>query len=163
MIILVMGVSGSGKTTIGRYLAADLGWQFRDADDFHPPGNIEKMRQGIPLTDSDRAPWLLAMQQAIRSWIQTNTNVVLACSALKSSYRQILYQPTDPIQLVYLTGSFELIQQRLNQRQGHYMQANLLKSQFDALEQPENALIVDITQSPPVIIEQIRTALGLIQ
>jgi gluconokinase len=161
MIILIMGVSGSGKTTIGQHLAATLHWQFKDADDFHPAENIEKMRQGMPLTDNDRTPWLLALQHAIRSWIQTNSNVILACSALKSSYRQILYQPSDPVRLVYLKGPFELIQQRLNQRHGHYMKADLLESQFKALEEPENALIVKIDQPPIAIVEQIKDGLGL--
>ncbi|MGA7932930.1 MAG: gluconokinase [Kovacikia sp.] len=160
-IILITGVSGSGKTTIGERLAEALGWQFWDGDDFHPVQNIEKMRRGIPLTDRDRAPWLLAMQRAIHSWIETHTPVVMACSALKSSYRQILYQPSDPVYLIYLKGSFELIQQRLNQRQGHYMKADLLKSQFAALEEPENALIIDISQPPALITTQIRSALGL--
>jgi gluconokinase len=161
MIILIMGVSGSGKTTIGQHLASTLHWQFKDADDFHPPENIEKMAQGIPLTDGDRTPWLLALQHAIQIWIQTNSNVILACSALKSSYRQILYQPSDPVQIVYLKGSFKLIQQRLNQRHGHYMKADLLESQFKALEEPEKALIVDIDQPPDTIAEQIRAALGI--
>lgn len=116
------------------------------------------MRHGMPLDDRDRSPWLLSLHHAIQFWLQTNTNVVLACSALKSSYRQILYQPSDPVKLVYLTGSFELIQQRLRQRQGHYMQAELLQSQVDALEEPEGALYADVAQSPAAIVEHIRQA-----
>lgn len=161
MIILILGVSGSGKTTIGQQLAATLHWQFQDADDFHPAANIEKMRHGIPLTDGDRAPWLLALQQAITLWLQTNTNTVLACSALKARYRQQLIQSSMQVKQVYLKGSFALIQQRLQQRQGHYMRADLLQSQFDTLEEPEDALWIDIDQSSAAIVAQIRAALGV--
>ena len=158
MIILVMGVSGSGKTMIGSQLAKSLHWQFRDADDFHPTANIEKMRHGIPLSDADRQPWLIALQQAIKDWLQTQTNTVLACSALKSEYRQ-QFCPSPQVKLVYLKGSFELIQQRLQQRQGHYMKADLLHSQFDTLEEPDAAIQVDIDQPPSAIVAEIRKAL----
>ncbi|MBH8565548.1 gluconokinase [Nostoc sp. CENA67] len=161
MIILVMGVSGSGKTTIGQLLAASLHWEFQDADSFHSPENIEKMRHGIPLNDLDRMPWLLALQQAIQNWLQENKNVVLACSALKASYREFLLVDSDGIKLVYLKGSFELIQQRLQQRQSHFMTEKLLNSQFDTLEEPENALIVDVSQPPELIVEDIKTVLGI--
>ncbi|MBI4785267.1 MAG: gluconokinase [Oscillatoriophycideae cyanobacterium NC_groundwater_1537_Pr4_S-0.65um_50_18] len=169
MVIVVMGVSGSGKTTIGRLLAESLQWQFSDADDFHSATNIEKMQQGIPLTDADRFPWLQAIRVAIEAWLSQEVNVVLACSALKSEYRQWL-QPSEPLQMsqqqscvrwVYLQGSFELIWQRLSQRQGHYMKANLLQSQMEALEEPEDALRIDVFQSPEAIVQQIRSSLVL--
>jgi len=160
MIILVMGVSGAGKTTIGQQLAETLHWQFQDADRFHSAANIEKMRRGIPLSDIDRLPWLLAMQQAIAGWLQTQTNTVLACSALKAEYRQRLCQSSQ-VKQVYLKGSFALIQQRLQQRQEHYMPADLLQSQFDTLEEPEDAFQVDIDQSPTAIVAQIRQALNV--
>jgi gluconokinase len=160
MIILVMGVSGSGKTTIGALLAATLHWQFQDADQFHPAANIAKMRHGIPLNDVDRLPWLLAMQQAIADWQQAGIHTVLACSALKADYRQRLSQAA-PIKEVYLKGSFALIQQRLQQRQGHYMKADLLQSQFDTLEEPDDALVVDISQSPEAIVAEIRRSLNV--
>jgi len=159
-VILVMGVSGSGKTTIGQLLAASLHWKFSDADDFHPAANIEKMSHGIPLSDSDRLPWLEALRSAIEEWLQTGTNSVLACSALKSNYRQFL-QISDQVKFIYLKGSFDLIQQRLYQRHGHYMKADLLKSQFDTLEEPDNALVIDIAQTPEAIVQQIRNELKL--
>jgi gluconokinase len=161
MVILVMGVSGSGKTTIGQLLASSLHWQFSDADDFHSSANIQKMSHGIPLGDADRLPWLQALQQAIDEWLKTDTNVVLACSALKSSYRQFLCQESEQVKLVFLKGTFELIYQRLVERHEHYMQADLLQSQFEALEGPENALQIEIDQSPTAIVQQIRADLNL--
>jgi len=158
MVILLMGVSGSGKTTIGKMLADSLKWQFQDADDYHPSSNIEKMRQGIPLTDSDRQPWLESLQKSINEWLKTETQTILACSALKSSYRELL-QSSVEVKFVYLKGSFEIIQQRLNQRSGHYMNPNLLKSQFEALEEPVGVIQIDIEQPPKVIVQQIRQEL----
>jgi gluconokinase len=155
MIILVMGVSGSGKTTIAQMLADSLHWQFQDADDFHPQENIQKMRQGIPLDDDDRKPWLQILHSAIALWLHNHDNVVLACSALKASYRQMLVFDTN-IKQVYLKGSFELIQKRLQQRQNHFMSAKLLKSQFDSLQEPCDALIVDVSKSPQAIVNDIR-------
>jgi gluconokinase len=161
MIILVMGVSGSGKTTIGQLLAESLGWQFSDADSFHSPENIEKMRHGIPLTDVDRVPWLQALQTAIKTWLDHQTNVVLACSALRESYRKQLVLDGDRIHVIYLKGSHELIQQRLHQRHHHYMGENLLNSQFETLEEPTNAVFIDIAQSPQAIVQSIRLQLNL--
>ncbi|NEU74458.1 gluconokinase [Hassallia byssoidea VB512170] len=161
MIIIVMGVSGSGKTTIGQLLAESLHWEFRDADSFHSLENIEKMRHGIPLNDLDRMPWLLAMQQAIQHWLQENKNVVLACSALKASYRQYLLIGNEGVKLVYLKGSFELIQKRLQKRHNHFMSEKLLKSQFDTLEEPTEAISVNVSQSPEEIVQNIRVSLGI--
>lgn len=161
MIILVMGVSGSGKSTISKLLAEDLGWEFSDADCFHSPENIEKMRQGIPLNDLDRIPWLLSMQAALQKWLRENKNLVLACSALKASYRQYLIFDEEQIKLVYLKGSFEVIQKRLHARTNHFMSEQLLRSQFDTLEEPSDALVVDVEDPPEIIVQQIRVNLGL--
>ena len=161
MVILIMGVSGSGKTTIGEGLASELNWKFKDADEFHSAANIEKMRQGIPLNDDDRRPWLQALRQAIDEALQTNTNLILACSALKAAYRQVLGEPSAQVKFVYLKGSFELIEQRLQQRQGHYMKADLLRTQFDALEEPTDAIAVEIDQSSSAIVQQIKNCLHL--
>lgn len=158
MVIIIMGVSGSGKTTIGQMLAESLHWEFQDADSFHPIDNIEKMRHGIPLNDVDRIPWLQSLQIAISNWLQENKNVVLACSALKASYRQYLVLSSD-VKLVYLHGSFELIKDRIQKRQNHFMGVELLTSQFESLEEPENVIRVDISQSPQVIIQDIKKVL----
>lgn len=159
MIVIVMGVSGSGKTTVGKLLATSLNWDFSDADDFHSAANIAKMSLGMALDDADRMPWLLELQSAIADWLQVKKNVVLACSALKATYRDLLWVDRMQIKLVYLKGDFELISQRLQQRSNHYMKANLLSSQFDTLEEPQNAMIVDAAQPPEVILEQIRSHL----
>jgi gluconokinase len=161
MIILVMGVSGSGKTTIGKMLADSLGWIFSDADAFHSPENVEKMRQGIPLSEADRTPWLQDLQSAIKHWLQENKNVVLACSALKDSYRQFLVVDSERIKLVYLKGPYQLIQQRLQERQNHYMSDKLLTSQFNTLEEPLDNIFIDITEPPQTIVQNIRTALEI--
>jgi gluconokinase len=156
MIILLMGVSGSGKTTVGQLLAESLNWEFRDADDFHTPTNIEKMHSGIPLNDADRMPWLQDLQAAIKDWLQENKNVVLACSALKASYRQMLIID-HRVQLVYLKGDFDVIEKRLKNRNNHFMSEKLLKSQFNDLEEPNNCVCVDVCESPEVIVEKIKT------
>jgi gluconokinase len=155
MIILLMGVSGSGKTTIGHSLAKSLHWEFQDADNFHSKENIDKMRYNLPLNDNDRMPWLQALEEAIKQWLQEDKNVVLACSALKASYRQFLMLDEELIKLVYLKGSFEEIKKRLQQRQNHYMSEKLLKSQFDDFEEPEKAISVDICQPPDIIVKKI--------
>lgn len=160
MIIIVMGVSGSGKTTIGSLLAGDLGWQFADADDFHSRSNKEKMARGIPLTDSDRAEWLLALRNLLHQHTLSNRSVVLACSALKRTYRQAL-RVEAVIHYVYLKGSFEQIQTRMKRRKGHYMSADMLASQFATLEEPRDALVVDVNQTPGEIVAEIREGLNL--
>ncbi|MEH2395176.1 MAG: gluconokinase [Nostoc sp.] len=169
MIIVVMGVSGSGKTTIGKLLADSLDCEFSDADAFHSPENVEKMRRGIPLSEAERTPWLQDLQTAIKHWLEENKNVVLACSALKASYRQFLVLDSDGfanakgerIKLVYLKGSYELIQMRLQERHNHYMTEKLLNSQFITLEEPLDTISMDVAQSPQVIVQNIRTALGI--
>jgi len=163
MIILVIGVSGSGKTTVGEMLAKSLNWEFSDADQFHPKANIEKMSHGIALNDGDRMPWLQAMQRAINQWLQEDKNMVLACSALKVAYRQMLLRDKERMRLVYLKGSFEVIKQRLEHRPHHYMKVDLLESQFDTLEEPheDEGIAVDISLPPEVIVQQIRTSLGI--
>lgn len=158
MVIVLMGVTGCGKTTVGKLLADQLGWMFYDADDFHPEENVEKMRQGIPLDDDDRMPWLNRLAELINSEHENERNMVLACSALKKKYREVIQHDLKPVRLVYLKGDFELIKDRLSQRVGHYMDPELLKSQFDALEEPEEdeAISVDISPSPEDIVTSVR-------
>jgi len=155
-----MGVTGSGKTTIGQALAESLDWQFIDADDFHPPSNVAKMRAGIPLDDADRAPWLAALRTQIVGWLKSEANVVLACSALKQAYRDEVVVSPD-VRVVYLRGNSELITTRLKERHGHYMDPNLLSSQFATLEEPRDALVVDVDASVDEIVEQIREGVGV--
>ena len=156
-----MGVSGSGKSTIGKLLARQLDWVFVDADAFHPPSHLEKMRQGTPLDERDRQPWLQALRALIDQWISSECNAVLACSALRAAHRQMLYLEHESIHLIFLSGSFELIQTRLRQRQHHFMPATLLQNQFDTLEEPEDAVQIDISNSPADIVNQVRGILGV--
>src|SRR5450631_4529124 len=155
-----MGVTGSGKTTVGSLLALQLKWQFADADSFHSPANVEKMRQGIALDDADRAPWLAAMRAAILKWSGERQNVVLACSALKRSYRETLETGPD-VKFVYLKGSYEFIYERLRSRHGHFATEKILRSQFAALEEPEDAIVVDVSLAPEQIVKEIREGLNL--
>ncbi|HJR77698.1 MAG TPA: gluconokinase [Nitrospiraceae bacterium] len=161
MIIIVMGVSGSGKTTIGTQLAKSLHWTFVDADDFHLAANVDKMRRGIPLTEEDRRPWLAALRAQIGQWLEQNRSIVLACSALKGWYRRALLIDPSRMRLVYLKGSYSLIAERLARRQGHFMRRELLASQYGALEEPAEALIVDAALRPPEIVQEIRKELNL--
>jgi gluconokinase len=140
MIVLVMGVAGVGKTTIGAALARELGWRFIDADDFHPPQNVAKMKAGIPLEDADRWPWLSRLNKVLKD----ESNAVLACSALKASYRERLAQGIADFSVVYLHGSFALIRERMETRRHRYMPAALLQSQFAALEPPPEAIAIDV-------------------
>jgi gluconokinase len=161
MIVIVMGTTGSGKTTIGSLLAKCTGWQFVDADDFHPPSNVEKMKHGIPLTDADREPWLKALHDKIVEWTAEKRSVVLACSALKQSYRDELRASSD-VKFVYLRGSYQLFSERVLARRGHFAKQDLLASQFATLEEPTDAIIVDAAPSPEQIVSAVRRKLGLV-
>jgi len=160
MIVIVMGTTASGKTTIGSLLAKRLGWEFVDADDFHPPANVEKMKHGIPLTDADREPWLNALHDKIAQWSAAGRNVVLACSALKQSYRDKLRASSD-VKFVYLKGSYELFSQRVLTRKGHFAKQDLIASQFATLEEPTDAITVDAAPSPEQIVGEVRRRLGV--
>lgn len=160
MIVIVMGVVGSGKTTVGRLLAEQLAWKFADADDFHPPSNVEKIRHGIGLADDDRRPWLQALRQAITRWIGEGQNVVLACSALKRVYRRE-FEVGPEVCFVYLKGSADLIAERLRLRKGHFADDKILASQFADLEEPEGAMTVEIAAPPQQIVAEIRKKLDL--
>ena len=155
-----MGVSGVGKTTIGEALAQELGWPFADADDFHPAANVAKMRAGIPLDDTDRAPWLQSLHDAIVGWIAAGKSVVLACSALREAYRRQLMVGPE-VKLVFLHAEFDLVSQRLEARHGHYMNPGLLRSQFETLEVPPDAVSIDVSGTVPEIVAAIRAALGI--
>jgi gluconokinase len=163
MVIVLMGVAGSGKTTVGGLLARRLGWQFRDADSFHPLRNREKMRRGIPLDDNDRRPWLAAIRTSIVESINSKKNTVYACSALKRAYRELLGTDTDEVKFVYLKGPAGLIAERLANRKGHFFGPALLQTQFNDLEEPRNVLQVDISPPPEAIAAFIMEALGLCQ
>ena len=141
---LIMGVSGSGKSTLGQALAGELGWDFFDADDYHSVENISKMAAGIPLTDLDREPWLSVLNRQLQYTLALNRHPVLACSALKKKYRDRLLSSIDGMAVVYLKGTYEQILSRLRKREGHYMKENMLQSQFEALEEPEEAIILDV-------------------
>jgi gluconokinase len=160
MIIVLMGVAGCGKTSVGKLLSESLGWRYFDADDFHPPANINKMANGIPLNDADRQPWLESLQRLITDNLDNHQSAVVACSALKQSYRNMLLVD-ERVLLVYLKGSYDLIAERLSARGEHYMNPDLLDSQFEALEEPLDALHVDIASSPDRIVETIREKLGV--
>ncbi|HEV2799022.1 MAG TPA: gluconokinase [Pyrinomonadaceae bacterium] len=158
--VVLMGVAGSGKTTIGRLLASELGWRFYDADDFHPPANVSKMSSGIPLEDADRLPWLEILRALISDSLARGESGVLACSALKASYRDHLLLD-ERVKLVYLKGDFALIRERLETRRGHFMRTEMLESQFAALEEPDKELHVDIAAAPVEVVRAIRARLEL--
>jgi gluconokinase len=160
MVVVVMGVTGVGKTTIGRLLAEDRGWPFLDADDFHPPANVAKMRSGVPLNDADREPWLTALRSEIGTRLEQAQSAVLACSALKQSYRDRL-EVSPAVRFVYLRGDAALIRERLLARSGHYMDPGLLASQFAALEEPKGVVVVDVGATPREIASRVETELGL--
>ena len=163
MVIVVMGVTGAGKSTIGRALAAALGWEFHDGDDLHSEESKRKMHRGEALTDFDRGPWIIAVRQVVQAMLSSGTNGVVACSALKQSYRDQIVGDAASVKLVYLKGSQRLIGERLAGRIGHFMNPELLQSQFDALEEPDDrdAIVVDISMAPEAIVADIRARLGV--
>lgn len=160
MVIVIMGVSGVGKTTVGVRLADALGAEFAEGDAYHPPANVEKMRRGTPLSDDDRGPWLDRLNQEIGGWLGAGRTVVLACSALKQSYRERLAAGRSGVHFVYLKGDEELIRARLELRKDHYMPASLLGSQFAALEEPIDAITLDVSGTPEDIVAVAREALA---
>ena len=156
MIVVLFGVTGSGKTTIGRLLAQELGWKFADGDEFHSNSNVEKMRHGVALTDTDREPWLERLREPLVKSVARGENMVLACSALKEKYRDRL-QVGSEIRWVLLKGEYATIANRLRERQNHFMNPDLLQSQFDALEEHTgSALVVDVNATPQEIVQTIR-------
>lgn len=163
MIVIIFGVSGAGKTTIGKRLADDLGWQFYEADDFHPRANIEKMRSGRPLTDEDRGPWLERLREQIMRSLTAQENALFACSALKRVYRERL-RVSDDVRFVFLRGNYALIENQLRRRRGHFMNPALLRSQFADLEEPrsvEDAVPIELGRTSEELVEEIKTKLHL--
>jgi gluconokinase len=161
VIVILMGVTGCGKTTVGALLAQERGWEFYDADDFHPAENVAKMKSGAPLTDQDRWPWLDRLNALLLDSERQGKNLVLACSALKQAYRDRLVRGCTAVRLVFLEGEAELIRARLASRRGHYMNPALLASQFAILEPPPDALRLDVAGSPGQLVQRIREALAL--
>jgi gluconokinase len=163
VIVIVFGVSGAGKTTIAKLLAEQLGWEFYEADDFHPRANIEKMRSGRPLTDEDRWPWLERLREQTARSLAAKENAVLACSALKRAYRERL-RVNDDVKFVFLRGDYALIENQLRRRRGHFMNPELLQSQFDDLEEPqadENVLTIKLGRTPEELVGEIEAKLDL--
>jgi gluconokinase len=160
VIVIVMGVAGAGKTTVGGRLAASLGCEFIDADDYHPPTSVQKMRAGQPLGDDDRWPWLGRLNGLLQERARRGAGAVLACSALKASYREALVRGLADARLVYLRGSKALIAPRLAGRGGHFMSPALLDSQFATLEEPRDAIVVDVDATPEALVGAIRAALA---
>jgi gluconokinase len=155
-----MGVTASGKSTVGKRLALELGWRFLEGDDFHSPENIQKLKQGEPLNDEDRKPWLEAIREAIRAALDRGENTVIACSALKEPYRRML-RVGEQVIFVYLKATIDLIQKRLASRAGHFMNPKLLQSQFETLEEPEGVLQIDAGLTPAEIVQVIRNRLSV--
>ena len=161
--MIAIGVSGAGKTTIGKLLAQELGWPFYEADDFHSQANIDKLHRGIPLTDADRWPWLESLRQLIKRSLETGDNAVLACSALKRAYRERLHV-SDEVKFVFLRGDYALIEKQLRRRHGHFMNPELLRSQFADLEEPkpdEDMVTIELGRTPQELVEEIKTKLRL--
>lgn len=163
MVLILMGPMGCGKTTIGKMLAEKLGWSFYDGDDFHPKKNVEKMRAGIALTDEDRKLWLAKLHATVQDWLRDRQNTILACSALKQAYRDMLGVDQKTVRTVYLKGSYELLRKRVEERQHPYMDKNLLRSQLDTLEEPREGLTVDISATSEIVVSAIIDHLDLNQ
>ncbi len=161
MIVIVMGVTGAGKTTVGREFAKSLGWEFHDGDELHSEESKRKMHRGMALDDADRAPWLAAIRKLIQGMLVEGRNGVVACSALKQSYRDEIVLDPESVKVVYVKGSKEVIAERLRHRGGHFMNPDLLQSQFDTLEEPRDAIVVDVSMAPEAIVREMRTRLGL--
>jgi gluconokinase len=165
VIVIIFGVSGAGKTTVGKLLARELGWRFIEADDFHPAVNIKKMRSGQPLTDEDRRPWLEQLRAQIERTLAAGENAVLACSALKRAYRDRL-RVSEGVKFVFLRGDYALIEKQLRSRRGHFMNPELLQSQFDDLQEPrsaENVLTIELGSTPAEIVNEIKAKLDLVR
>ena len=165
MVVIIFGVSGAGKTTVGKLLAQQLGWHFHEADDFHSRANIEKMHRGVPLTDEDRWPWLEKLRELIKRCVESGENAVLACSALKRAYRERLRVGTE-VKFVFLHGNYALIEKQLHRRRGHFMNLALLRSQFADLEEPkpdEDVVTIELGLTPERLVEEIKTKLHLYQ
>ena len=163
IVLILMGPMGSGKTTIGKMLSRRLGWPFYDADDFHTIENIEKMRAGKPLNDEDRHPWISTLRIGIQRWLRLGENSILACSALKKSYREALGVDQTTVRTVYLKGSYKLLLGRVSRREHPYMNKQLVKSQLEALEEPDEGLILDIRETPERIVSTIVQSLDAAQ
>ena len=161
MLIIITGVSGVGKTTIGKLLSENMGWTFYEGDDYHTDVNLAKMRNGTPLTDDDRWPWLNALRTKISEIVLHEKDAVLSCSALKESYRMRLGSGLKDIVFVYLRGDYQLVRNRISARVGHFMSADLLVSQYSDLEEPQNGIIVDAALEPMEIINYLKQALSL--
>jgi gluconokinase len=163
VIVIIFGVSASGKTTLGKLLAHELGWRFYEADDFHSQTNVERMRRGVPLRDEDRLPWLEKLRELIERAVESHENAVLACSALKRAYRERLRASAD-VKFVFLRGDYALIAKQLGYRRGHFMNPTLLQSQFADLEEPkpdEDTLTIELGRTPEQLVQKIKAKLGL--
>ena len=161
MVVVLLGVAGAGKTTVGRALARQTGWQLVDGDDFHSPAAIAKMHSGVPLADADRAPWLATLHAIAAAALDRRESIVIACSALKQRYRDTLRGTLRPVRFVYLKGDEPTLRQRLEQRDGHFAGPALLASQFADLEEPVDALTIDVTLPPDALVKQIVYELAL--
>jgi gluconokinase len=161
VIVVLMGVSGAGKTAVGELLAQRLGWPFVDGDDLHPASNVRKMTAGVPLTDEDRLPWLQSVRDVIVEHAGSGRSAVIACSALKRAYRELLLMGQPDTRLVYLRGAPAVFERRLGERRGHFFDPHLLASQLEAMEEPEEALVVDVDDELEAVVDAVVTALGL--
>lgn len=161
MIVVLMGVAGAGKTAVGARLAKRLDWPFVDGDDLHPPGNIGKMASGEPLTDEDRLPWLRRVRDVIVDYAASGRSAIVACSALRKSYRRLLRESRAEIRFVYLRATQSVLERRLSERRGHFFDPALLASQLDSLEEPERALVVDADGDLDTVVGEVASGLGL--